>query len=158
MNRVLAQVHPAWSGRTRREQRMLAVLGLLVAAVALWLAVVRPVIAWRAEAARDRASAERDLSGVRASLARLASVTHAPERAPDAQGLEPVVLRTAEAAGLEITTGMDASGRLGFQVAAAPARVFFGWLADLETTHGLQPSSLGVVKTPDGSLQAEGGF
>lgn len=158
MNRVLAQFHQAWDGRTRREQRMLAVLGLLVAAVALWLGVVRPVTAWRTEAGRERASAERDLGEVQASLARLASVSAAPERAPDAQGLEPVLLQTAEAAGLQITTGMDASGRLGFQVAAAPAGGFFGWLAALETTHGLQPSSLGVIENPDGSLQAEGAF
>lgn len=157
MNRMLARLHQAWDGRTRREQRMLMAMALLVAAVVLWLGLVRPLNGWREDAARDRARAGAELAGVRADLARIA-----PEGGGsgpvDARGLEPVVRQTAEAAGLQITTGMDPSGRLGFRVSNAPGAALFGWLAALETTHGLQPVSLGVVENADASLQVEGAF
>ncbi|HYC75150.1 type II secretion system protein GspM [Brevundimonas sp.] len=158
MNRIFAQLHQAWDGRTRREQRMLAAMTLLVAVVVLWLGVVRPVTGWRDEAARDRARAETDLAEVRAALNRLAPAAAGGARANDLQGLEPVVRQTAEAAGLQIITGMDASGRLGFSTANAPAAAVFGWLAALETTHGVRPSSLGVIENADASLQVEGAF
>lgn len=158
MNRILAELHQAWDGRTRREQRMLAVMALLLAAVFLWLAVVRPLTGWREEAARDRARAEAELIEVRADLSRLPTATADSARMVDAQGLEPVLRQAAEAAGLELTTGMDASGRLGFRAANAPSAAVFGWLAALETAHGLQPASLSVVENADASLQVEGAF
>ncbi|WP_298743179.1 type II secretion system protein GspM [uncultured Brevundimonas sp.] len=157
MNRIVAQLHQAWDGRTRREQRMLLVMAVLVAAVGLWLGVVRPLNGWRRDAADDRARAAAELVEVRSILARLAPAA-APPRAADAQGLEPVVRQTAEAAGLQLTTGMDPSGRLGFRADNAPAAAVFGWLAALKTTHGLQPVSLGVVENADASLQVEGAF
>lgn len=158
MNRIFAELHQAWDGRTRREQRMLAAMALLVAAVVLWLGVVRPVTGWRDEAALERTRAETDLAEVRTALNRLAPAAAGQARRTDVQGLEPVVRQTAEAAGLQVITGMDASGRLGFRVANAPAAAVFGWLAALETTHGLRPASLGVIENADASLQVEGAF
>jgi len=157
MNRLLAQLHQAWDGRTRREQQMLAVMALLVAAVIIWLGIVRPLTDWREQAARDRAQAETRLTEVRTALGRLQPPA-GEGRPADAQGLEPVIRQTAEAAGIEITTGMDASGRLGFRAANAPSRALFGWLGALQTTHGLQPVSLSVVENADASLQVEGAF
>jgi len=158
MNRIIAELHQAWDGRTRREQQMLAGMALLATAVALWLGVVRPLNDWRDEAGRDRARAEAELVEVRAALTRLTPVAGAAARGADVQGLEPVLQQTAAAAGLELTIGMDASGRLGFRIAKAPSGAVFGWLAALETTHGLQPVSLGVVENADASLQVEGAF
>lgn len=158
MNRLIGQLHQAWDGRTRREQRMLAAMALLVAAVAIWLGIVQPLDGWRDEAAGDRARAEAHLVEVQTALTRLAPATGGEARRSDAQGLEPVLLQTAEAAGLELTTGMDPSGRIGFRAASAPAAAVFGWLGALETTHGLQPVSLSVVENADASLQVEGAF
>lgn len=137
---------------------MLAVMALLVAAVVVWLGIVRPLADWRDEAAGDRARAEAHLVEVQTALTRLAPATGGRARRTEAQGLEPVLLQTAEAAGLELTTGMDPSGRIGFRAANAPAAAVFGWLAALETTHGLQPVSLSVVENADASLQVEGAF
>lgn len=156
MNRIVGQLHQAWDGRTRREQRMLAVMAVLVAGVALWLGVVRPVNGWREDASRDRARAEAGLVEVRTTLARLPPTAARP--AVDAGGLEPILRQTAEAAGLQLTTGMDPSGRFGFRVTNAPGAAAFGWLAGLQTTHGLQPVSLSVVENADASLQVEGAF
>ena len=158
MNRILAELHQAWDGRTQREQRMLALMALLLAAAFLWLAVLRPLTGWREEAARDRARAETELAEVRTDLNRLPSRAVGGARTVDAQGLEPVLRQTAEAAGLELTTGMDPSGRLGFRATNAPSAALFGWLAALETAHGLQPASLSVVENADASLQVEGAF
>jgi general secretion pathway protein M len=155
---MLAELHQAWDGRTRREQRMLAVMALLAAAVVVWLAIVRPLNSWRDQAAVDRGRAEAHLVEVRTALARLAPAADGKPAAMDARGLEPVLLQTAEAAGLELVTGMDPSGRLGFRAAQAPAAAVFGWLAALDTTHGLQPVSLNVVENADASLQVEGAF
>ena len=157
MNRIVGELRQAWDGRTRREQRMLVVMGLLIAAVVLWLGVVRPISQWRDAAARDRVRAESELAAVRLALARLAPAQSSEPRT-DARGLEPVVRQSAEAAGLEITTGMDASGRLGFNAPRAASAAIFGWLAALETTHGLRPASLSVVENADASLQVEGAF
>lgn len=158
MNRMLAELHQAWDSRTRREQRMLTVMALLVAAVVVWLGIVRPLNGWRVETAGDRARAEAHLVEVRTALVRLAPAIGGEAPAMDAQGLEPVLRQTAEAAGLELTTGMDPSGRLGFRAAHAPAVAVFGWLGALDTTHGLQPVSLSVVENADASLQVEGAF
>jgi len=158
MNPLLAQLHQAWDGRTRREQQMLAVMALLVAAVVVWLGIVRPLTDWRDEAAGKRARVEANLTEIRTTLARLTPATEGKARTMDAQGLEPVLLQTAEAAGLELTTGMDPSGRLGFRAANAPGAAVFGWLGALETTHGVQPVSLSVVENADASLQVEGAF
>jgi general secretion pathway protein M len=157
MNRIIGELRQAWDGRTRREQRMLAGMALLIAAVVLWLGVIRPITQWRETAARDRVRAESESAEVRSAIARLTPARSGQPRT-DAQGLEPVVRQTAEAAGLEITTGMDASGRLGFSAPRAPSAAVFGWLAALETTHGLRPVSLSVVENADASLQVEGAF
>lgn len=158
MNRIIAELQQAWDARTRREQQMLLGMALLAVAVVLWLGVVRPLNGWRDETARERARAEAEVVEVRTSLARLAPAKAAGARGTDAQGLEPVLQQTATAAGLELTTGMDASGRLGFRITRASSAAVFGWLAALETTHGLQPASLGVVENADASLQVEGAF
>lgn len=157
MNPLLARLHEAWDGRTLRERRMLMVMALLAAAVGLWLGVVRPLNGWREGAADDRDRAAAGLSQARAALARIAP-DPGGMRPVDAGGLEPAVRRTAELAGLQVATGMDSSGRLGFRVSNAPAAALFGWLAGLETTHGLQPVRLGVVENADASLQVEGAF
>lgn len=157
MNRFIAELHQAWDARTRREQQMLAGMALLATAVVLWLGVVRPLNDWRDGAGRDRARAEADRVEVQNGLGRLAP-TGATPRGADVQGLEPVLQQSATAAGLELTTGMDASGRLGFRIAKGSSAAVFGWLAALETTHGLQPVSLGVVENADASLQVEGAF
>lgn len=94
---------------------------------------------------------------MRAALVRIAPDASGT-RPVDARGLEPAVRQTAEAAGLQVSTGMDPSGRLGFRVSNAPAAALFGWLGALETAHGIQPVSLSVVENGDASLQVEGAF
>lgn len=157
MNALLGPALQWWDGRSLRERRMLAVMLLLIAATAVWLGVARPVFGWRAAAAEDRARAEAEHVAVLGAVARLEPAKGAAPAA-DARGLEPAVRETAEAAGLTITTGMDASGRLGFRIDRGSTAAVFGWLASLKTAHGLDPVSLGVIENADATLQVEGAF
>ena len=155
MRRLTDRLYPWWEARTVREQRMLAVMAVLLAAVVVWLAVVRPMLGWREQAAADRAGAEAELAWVEAGL-RLTAPTAAARPVIDVEGFEPLVLRTAEAAGLEATTGMDPSGRLEFRIPNASSSALFGWMSALERDHGIAVVSLGVVENTDATLQVEG--
>lgn len=158
MNRLTGPLLVWWDGRTPRERRMLAVMAVLLAAMFVWLAVIRPALTWRAEAAHQRTIAEADLAAVHAGLGQLEPKPAGASATTDAGGLEPLVIQTAGAAGLTITTGMDPSGRLGFRVASGSSAAIFGWLAGLQTAHGVEVVSLGVVENTDATLQVEGGL
>jgi general secretion pathway protein M len=154
MTALLAHAHGWWDGRTVRERRMLMVMAALVAAVLAWLLVVRPVQAWQAAASDRRVEAEQTLAEVRAGL-RVIAPSSAP--APTStEGLEPLVRRTAEAAGLTVVTTMAPGGGLGIQMSQAPGRETFAWLAALETDHGIKVCSLGVMENADATLNIDG--
>lgn len=154
MNRLAGSAEAWWSGRTLRERRMLLVMFGLLAATVVWLGVVRPVLDWRAGAAERAEGAAVTLAEVRASVASLG-----PPRAastPPAEGLEPLIRRTAAAAGLEVVTVMSPSGQLGFQLSSVGSGPLFAWLAPLESDHGLSICSLGVTENADATLNVEG--
>lgn len=155
MRRLTDRLYPWWEARTLREQRMLMLMAALLAATGLWLAVIQPVLAWREAAAADRLQAEADLAQVRAGL-RLTAPSAAARPVIDVEGFEPLVTRTATAAGLSVTTGMDASGRLALRASDATSAAVFGWLSALERDHGIVVVSLGVVENTDATLQVEG--
>lgn len=154
MSRLPAHVAMWWSGRTLRERRMLMVMAALLLALVVWLGVVRPVLAWRAAAGERAEAAAVSLAEVRATLASFGPAR--PAASPPVEGLEPLVRRTAEAAGLEAITVMSASGQLGFQLSSVGSGPLFAWLATLETDHRLAICSLGVTENADATLNVEG--
>jgi len=154
MTALLARAHGWWDGRTVRERRLLTVMAALVAAVLVWLLVVRPVQAWQAGAADRRFEAEQTLAEVRGGL-RIVAPASAPAVA-STEGLEPLVRRTAETAGLTVVTTMAPGGGLGIQMSQAPGRETFAWLAALEADHGIKVCSLGVMENADATLNIDG--
>ena len=156
MRELFGRVHQGWDGRTVREQRMLMLMALIAAAVVVWLGVIRPTMAWREAAAAERVQAEADLLEVREGLIRLARLQSPKPVAVDAGGLEPLARRTAETAGLELTTSMDSSGGLAFRISSGSSAAVFGWLAALQADHGVDVRTLGVVENTDATLQVEG--
>lgn len=156
MRALIDRLRLWWEGRTIREQRMLAVMAVLVAATLVWLLIIRPVGLWREAAGERRLQAASDLFDVRAGARQLAATPGSARASIDAQGLEPLVRQTAESSGLVITTGMDPSGRLGFRISNASSSAVFGWLATLQTAHGINVRSLGVIENTDATLQVEG--
>lgn len=155
MTRYLAPFELWWSARTLRERRMLMVMAALLLAIVVWLGLVRPVLTWRT-AAEDRAAAAAvTLAEVRVATASLAP---APAAAPPpVEGLEPLIRRTSEAAGLDVVTAMSSSGRLGLKLSRVSSGPLFAWLSGLETDHHLTICSLGVVENADATLNVEGG-
>lgn len=156
MRDILGRAYQWWDRRTVREQHMLMLMVLIAAFVIVWLGVVRPAILWREAAAAERTAAETDLADVRVDLERLSRLGPPSSVASEAGGLEPLVRRTAETSGLEISMAMDASGGLGFKIASGASSAVFGWLAALQTDHGVDVRTLSVVKNMDATLQVEG--
>ena len=117
---------------------------------------MRPVLAWRTTAADRAAAAAVTLVEVRAAIVSLGPVT-APAP-PPVEGLEPLIRRTSEAAGLDVVTAMSSSGQLGFKLSRVRSAPLFTWLSGLETDHHLTLCSLGVVKNADATLNVEGGL
>lgn len=154
MNALIGNLTQWWEGRTRRERWMVACMIVAMALFMAWLLIVRPLWSWRAAAAEDRLTASAELVEVRGALRGLASAP-SPGAAP-AGGIEPVARQTAEAAGLEVTTGMDASGQLGFQASSASSAALFGWLSDLTRNRGVAIARLSVTENADATLNAEG--
>ena len=156
MKRAVGHTQAWWSARTLRERRMLLVMvGLLCATVA-WLGVVQPVLAWRAAAADRAEAAALTLAEVRAAAASFGPARRVASPSPE--GLEPLIRRTADAAGLDVVTVMSASGQLGFQLSSVGSGPLFAWLAVLETDHRLSICSLGVTENADATLNVEGGL
>lgn len=156
MNRLIGQAEAWWGGRTLRERRMLLVMAGLLTAFFVWMALVQPVLGWRAAAADRAEAAAATLAEVRAAAASIAPPR--PPASPPPEGLEPLIRRTAEAAGLEVVTVMSASGQLGFQLSSVSSGPLFGWLGPLETDHRLTICSLGVTENADATLNVEGGL
>lgn len=154
MNRFMGPLALWFSGRTLRERRMLMVMAGLLTATIIWLGVIRPVLAWRSAAADRVAPSAETLAEVRTAVAALGPA-RAPVQAPS-EGLDPLIRRTAEAAGLEVVIAMSPSGQLGFQLARVRSGPLFAWLATLEADHGLTICSLGVVENADATLNVEG--
>ncbi|MDP3658257.1 MAG: type II secretion system protein GspM [Brevundimonas sp.] len=154
MNRIISGLELWWSARTLRERRMLMVMAALLLATIVWLGLIRPVRVWKAEAAERAEAAAVALAEVRAAVVLITPSRPAAE--PPAEGLEPLVRRTADGAGLELVTAMSGSGRLGFQLSRVRSGPLFAWLSALETDHRLAVCSLGVVKNADATLNVEG--
>lgn len=146
-----------WWGRTGRERQMLTVMGALLLIVGVWLLVVRPAWAWKSEAAGRRDQARMALIQVERGVARLAPGARATGGAVPVD-LEPVIVASATAAGVTISTGMDEGGGLGFRAENVSSAGLFGWLAGLKASHGLGVTRLAVVENADATLSAEGAF
>ncbi len=99
-------------------------------------------------------AASADLTDVRAAVAALTPPR--PAAGAGAENIDPLIRRTAEAAGLEVVTLMSPTGQLGFQLSRVGSGPLFAWLAALETAHRLTICGLGVTENTDATLNVEG--
>lgn len=150
MNRMGSTALAWWEGRTLREQRMLAAMAVLILAVVVWLAIVRPLHIWRETAASDRLRAENGLLLVRSATAELAS-----ERSGGGVDIQRAVEAAGAASGVSPVMGMAPDGGLGFSLANVHTAAAFGWLSALHDK-GVDVSSLSVVENADATLTLEG--
>ena len=154
MNRMIQSIGLWWDGRSVREQKMLAIMGLLIAAVLIWLLVVRPAWAWREAAAERRIEATAGLTRIESGLA-----ARAPTKAGAAMPLvevEQAARSAAEAAGLTVALTVDEAGGIAFDASGATSAALFGWLASLKTEYGVETRDLTVIENADATLDASG--
>ncbi|MGO4686891.1 type II secretion system protein GspM [Brevundimonas sp. 2YAF1] len=154
MNRMIPSMGLWWDGRSVREQRMLAAMGLLVAAVLVWLLVLRPACAWREAAAERRVEATAALARIETGLA-----GRAPVEAKAAMALadvEQAARTAAEAGGLAVTLSVDGEGGLAFDAPGATSAALFGWLAALKSEYGVETRAVTVVENADATLDVTG--
>lgn len=138
------------AGRSVREQRMLAGMGVAIVLFLGWFAVVAPLLAFRDGAARDlrRAQADHALLSALAGRSGATGGRTAPE-------VENVAAAAASAAGVTATFTPGEDGALRFAVSGAGTGPLFAWLAELERA-GLVVRELGVTENADATLRAEG--
>jgi len=151
MNGLMSQAAAWWDGRTLREQRMLTVMGLAIAAVLVWLLIVRPAWAWRADAAEARAVAEADLALVQTATGRMART----DAASSDVDVAAVVAEVGSITGVTPVMGMSPDGGLGFNLTNVSSTAAFGWLA-ARHDHTVEATTLNVVENADATISVEG--
>lgn len=146
---MMALLHPWWNDRSPRERVLLAIMAVLLAALLLWLGVLRPLAAARMQAARDASAA----IARRAEAQALVTAIRARPLASSAPVLDIVNRRLAEA-GLQAAR-LDAAGpgQAELEIAAINGRLLLGWASGLETRDGLVIELLEASRNPDQSVR-----
>lgn len=150
MSGLMTGVRDWLDGRSVRERRMLAGMGVAIALFLGWFGLVAPLLAFREDAARDLARAQAD----HALLSALAGRGGGPG-GRTAVEVENVAAAAASAAGLTATFTPGEDGAVRFAVSGAGTGPLFAWLAELERA-GLVVRELGVTENADATLRAEG--
>lgn len=122
-----------WTQLSARERLALVVLVGVLAFVIMLFGIVRPLVAWRGNAAADFARYT-DI------YERTTMAVAAPQDdRPSTSELRPVLTATADAAGITITTvGPPEAGAVDISVTAPRIDVFYRWVSQLEAEHGVQ--------------------
>lgn len=147
-----------WQGRDAREQRLLAVLGVLLAAMLVWLAILRPLAAFRESAAERHARVAALMPSVRDAAIGIAAEDGAPARG-DGRAVRDIVAASANVAGLEFTSSQpEDGGGVLVSIAAVKPTFLFGWIAGLELTEGIVADRVLVQRNDDSTVSAQIGF
>lgn len=156
---AVAALRAWWTGRDRRERRMLAVMLALLAAFAWWYGLMWPLRALHADARARHDHAALSLQAAQA-LATASRARRAALPAPaHGEALVRRLLEQARAAGVAVSRHRtDAGGRVVVAVDQVPAPRLFAWLDALERDFGLAPASLEVARGDAGGVRAELAF
>ncbi len=147
---MIARLHAAWLARSRREQIMLAVMGLIVVSVLGWFAVLVP-LGKAVEASETRVAKAADRF---ARLDRAARTSGLPPAG--AQPLNAVVDTTAQAAGLTISRRREeADGRLTVWLTGAQPALMMTWLTALARAQGIAVTEMTASRADGGLLEAQ---
>ena len=139
------------AGRTPRERAMLIGLAVVAGGILLFYGVVQPLYGWREAAAERRAEAAEATRLIAAAEARIQ-----PGATSDPARLAEVAGPLAEAQGLAVELSPGEDGGLAFSAQQAPTAALFGWLAALESQHGMEAVAISVTENADATLQAQG--
>ena len=145
-----------WITLSRREQALLAMLGLLVLTLVGWYGIWRPLTQFHRAAVAEHELALDEQERVQALIARVrSSAPAARQDIPVAQA----VRQSLEATGITAARlEADPGGGLRVAVGGVPSTLLFSWIAELQARHGVTPQHLVVVKAGQGVLQGDATF
>jgi len=122
------------AGRTARERRLLALMGLIAFFTLGWLLIIRPLVDWEVTARARLTEAADRLGDVRGRMSALG--VGDGRRVAAARGLGAVdlyVAQSAAEAGFTLDRNDPAgSDRTSVAIATARPQALFGWLGGLE--------------------------
>ena len=147
----LSGVRAWWGQRAPREQAMLAVMCMAIAAFVAWYGVWTPLQRIRDAAQARHAAAAAELAQVKAELTAMAALQgRLPPRPGDAAALKQAVLDSAGKVGLAISRKRaNGTGGVDVECDAVTTQALFAWLDALRVNHALAPTSLSVAKSED---------
>lgn len=141
---------PWWNDRTPRERVLLIIMAVLLAALLLWLAVLRPLAAARSQAITDASAAV----SRRAQAQGIVAAIRARPAASSAAVLDTLNRRLAEGGLQASRLEPQGPGQAEVEIAAINGRLLLGWASGLEARDGLVIETLEATRNPDQSVRA----
>jgi general secretion pathway protein M len=139
-----------WEARSERERWLIRAMLLVAAILLLWLLIVRPLAD-----ALDAAKMRHGDAAVARAQARARAQPPATSAPAAAGPVEPIVARTAAAAGFPgARIAALGPGRANVGLDAARPQALFGWIAQMEQ-QGVVVERLRVQANQDHTLSAE---
>jgi len=145
-----------WNSRTGREQALIGVALLLVIVALLQFAIVRPLMAAKADSKLALEAASRQLDVVSAEItSQSARVAGAPGARASSQNLRADLLQLANARGLSVSRLQTADdGRLILQFERTVPTLVYAWLADADLRYGAVPERVTMFAEEAGYVRA----
>lgn len=148
-----------WNGRAPRERLLLAIMLALLAAVAGWLGVLRPLESGLRGAMRANAEAAERYADVARKVDWLKGGQDSAARAPSSLPVDQIVGQSAGEAGFTLDR-VQAQGRDRVDITIAIARptALLGWIAALEGQGIAVDKALLSPSGATGTVSAQLGF
>ena len=145
-----------WNSRTGRERALIGVALLLVIVALLQFAIVRPLMAAKADSKLALEAASRQLDVVSAELtSQTTRVAGATAARASSQNLRSDLLQLANATGLSVSRLQTADdGRLILQFERTVPTLVYAWLADADMRYGAVPERVTMFAEEAGYVRA----
>jgi len=145
-----------WNSRTGRERALIGVALLLVIVALLQFAIVRPLMAAKADSKLALEAASRQLDVVSAELtSQTTRVAGATAARASSQNLRSDLLQLANARGLSVSRLQTADdGRLILQFERTVPTLVYAWLADADMRYGAVPERVTMFAEEAGYVRA----
>ena len=145
-----------WNSRTGRERALIGVALLLLIVALLQFAIVRPLMAAKADSKLALEAASRQLDVVSAELtSQTTRVAGATAARASSQNLRSDLLQLANARGLSVSRLQTADdGRLILQFERTVPTLVYAWLADADMRYGAVPERVTMFAEEAGYVRA----
>lgn len=141
---MIAALRQWWHDHSLTERRFMAVLGVLIALVFLWLAVWRPVTNGLAASWQRQGDALDRYAAVKSQVATLKALP-APAKGSAGLPIDQLVGQSAAEAGFTLDRlSAQGTGRLSIHIASARVGPLLAWLSRLEG-QGVTVRTIGIV-------------